>query len=809
MFHNDPAGTAAIGGVGGSLGAAGIADGLVLELDTYWNSGTSDIVNDHGAIWDTDDGELSGQLTTAVDLGNLENGDWHEVSVVWDAIDATLSYTVDGINAGQISGDLVQSYFGGASLVTYGFTGATGGLSNTQQIRLPGSPGNDPDGDGIASHLDLDSDNDGIPDNVEAQAPASYLAPSGIDGNADGLDDVYGSGLTPVDTDGDGIADFLDKDSDNDGISDEYESGVALAPLSERFTLLGSAELVSDRVIQLTAASSWQTGTAWSAEKIDFSTDFNLSFEAYLGDKDGDGADGIALVFHNDPAGTAAIGDVGGLLGAAGIADGLVLELDTYWNSGASDIVNDHGAIWDTDDAGLSGQLTSAVDLGNLENGGWHVVSVVWDAINATLSYTVDGINAGQVSGDLVQNYFGGANLVTYGFTGATGGLNNTQQIRLPGSPGNDPDGDGIANHLDLDSDNDGIPDNVEAQAPASYLAPSGIDGNADGLDDVYGSGLTPVDTDGDGIADFLDKDSDNDGISDEYESGVALAPLSERFTLQGSAEFVSDTVIQLTADSSWQTGTAWSAEKIDFSTDFDLSFEAYLGDKDGDGADGIALVFHNDPAGTAAIGDVGGLLGAAGIADGLVLELDTYWNSGASDIVNDHGAIWDTDDAGLSGQLTTAVDLGNLENGGWHEVGVVWDAMSATLSYTVDGINAGQVSGDLVQNYFGGASLVTYGFTGATGGLSNTQQIRLPGSPGNDPDGDGIANHLDLDSDNDGIPDNVEAQAPASYLAPSGIDGNADGLDDVYGSGLTPVDTDGDGIADFLSANFVEEPFL
>ena len=75
-----------------------------------------------------------------------------------------------------------------------------------------------------------------------------------------------------------------------------------------------------------------------------------------------------------------------------------------------------------------------------------------------------------------------------------------------------------------------------------------------------------PLDSDNDGIVDVVDIDDDNDGISDEYESGLALAPLSERFTVQGSAEVVSDTVIQLTADSSWQTGTAWSAEKIDFS---------------------------------------------------------------------------------------------------------------------------------------------------------------------------------------------------------------------------------------------------
>ena len=36
-----------------------------------------------------------------------------------------------------------------------------------------------------------------------------------------------------------------------------------------------------------------------------------------------------------------------------------------------------------------------------------------------------------------------------------------------------DPDGDGIINSLDLDSDgNDGIPDNIEAQTTTGYTAP-------------------------------------------------------------------------------------------------------------------------------------------------------------------------------------------------------------------------------------------------------------------------------------------------------------------------------------------------
>jgi len=112
-----------------------------------------------------------------------------------------------------------------------------------------------------------------------------------------------------------------------------------------------------------------------------------------------------------------------------------------------------------------------------------------------------------------------------------------------------DADGDGIPNNLDLDSDNDGIQDILEA---------GGADANGDGRIDIVGtdfdaadadddgimdiidsgngvgdtlSNLTngsiytnfptnAIDTDGDSIPDYLDIDSDNDGIVDLIEAG-------------------------------------------------------------------------------------------------------------------------------------------------------------------------------------------------------------------------------------------------------------------------------------------------
>ncbi|MEN3323425.1 LamG domain-containing protein, partial [Mariniflexile soesokkakense] len=86
---------------------------------------------------------------------------------------------------------------------------------------------------------------------------------------------------------------------------------------------------------------------------------------------------------------------------------------------------------------------------------------------------------------------------------------------------GEDFDGDGNYNHLDLDSDNDGIPDNVEGQTTLGYLAPNNIVSNT-GVDTAYGTGLIVVDTDKDKVPDFLDLDSDNDGLLDIEENGMA-----------------------------------------------------------------------------------------------------------------------------------------------------------------------------------------------------------------------------------------------------------------------------------------------
>ncbi|MFN3271817.1 MAG: L-type lectin-domain containing protein [Cloacibacterium caeni] len=325
--------------------------------------------------------------------------------------------------------------------------------------------------------------------------------------------------LVDEDTDGDGIGNSEDLDDDNDGILDCDENLLgANASVSNVFSFVtaGTAIATSNNEVRLTQNTGNQAGQIWSVGKVDFTKSFVLRFDAYLGTND-NGADGIAAVFHNSPQGVNATGAAGSGIGANGIANGIVLELDTY-NNGTSlgDISSDHGQIWDSDNQTSTGFLTTAVALPNLENSTWHPVVINWNASTKTISYTVDGINAGTYTGDLVTNYFAGANKVYFGYTASTGGATNEQRIRFNSFCSDlplelDTDGDGTPNQFDLDSDNDGCPDAIEGDenVTTSQLTANRISGTVDanGVPNlVNAGGAADVGSDqGQGIGDSQD----------------------------------------------------------------------------------------------------------------------------------------------------------------------------------------------------------------------------------------------------------------------------------------------------------------
>ncbi|MEO1418628.1 MAG: hypothetical protein AAFW00_25340 [Bacteroidota bacterium] len=124
-----------------------------------------------------------------------------------------------------------------------------------------------------------------------------------------------------------------------------------------------------------------------------------------------------------------------------------------------------------------------------------------------------------------------------------------------------DTDGDGRKDFTDIDADDDGIVDNTEAMATYYYVAPVGHDEDHDGQDDAYdidcqpcgvitGTAVVPINSDLDINPDYIDIDSDNDAVGDIIEGhdtngdGVvdnSDAPLANTGTTSDSSDIDAD----------------------------------------------------------------------------------------------------------------------------------------------------------------------------------------------------------------------------------------------------------------------------
>lgn len=107
-----------------------------------------------------------------------------------------------------------------------------------------------------------DTDNDGLPDNLEVHGftvggKQWYLNPNALDSNNDGQGDALEWGMnangtrltTPQDTDADGTPDLFDNDNDNDGVPDRRD----LSPYVATPTTFGESTPLQLRLDNLTA----------------------------------------------------------------------------------------------------------------------------------------------------------------------------------------------------------------------------------------------------------------------------------------------------------------------------------------------------------------------------------------------------------------------------------------------------------------------------------------------------------------------------------------------------------------------------
>lgn len=135
-------GNNALGQSGGGLGFLGFAPAFAVEFDTWQNGEFGDPFFDHiGMISNGDVSHISanaiaGPIQASEGSPNIEDGEDHIVRIVWEPESTVVEVYFDCVFRLSAEVDMINSIFGGQSLVTWGFTAGTGGSFNNQTVCL-------------------------------------------------------------------------------------------------------------------------------------------------------------------------------------------------------------------------------------------------------------------------------------------------------------------------------------------------------------------------------------------------------------------------------------------------------------------------------------------------------------------------------------------------------------------------------------------------------------------------------------------------------------------------------------------------
>lgn len=131
-----------LGVAGGGMGYGGIIPSLGVEFDTYENTTSSDLAEDHTALVQngntihTNADNLVGPIQASATSANIEDCAYHDVRVIWNAATQTFEVYFDGVLRITYTGDIVNNIFGGNPTVYWGVTAATGGSFNDHRVRV-------------------------------------------------------------------------------------------------------------------------------------------------------------------------------------------------------------------------------------------------------------------------------------------------------------------------------------------------------------------------------------------------------------------------------------------------------------------------------------------------------------------------------------------------------------------------------------------------------------------------------------------------------------------------------------------------
>ena len=629
------------------------------------------------------------------------------------------------------------------------------------------------------SNCVIDTDNDGVPDTTD------------VDDDNDGIPDVEEDfqAINGGDTDGDGIPDRVDLDSDNDGIPDVIEGG---SPDTDGDGMVdpsgdGNNDDDGDGLIDTADPEDLANGVPGTP--------------APTPDTDGDGADDyIDLDSDNDSVPDTIEGGQGcDDMDGNAVCDGPDTDMDGLVDS--IDPVDGHGGdvILPLPDKDAGNDPDNKPDYLDVDN---DITDV--DDIDAAGSGPLDGNNDGVIDDPADNDGDGLPNLSdddpTFGGSGApdTDGDGIFDNIDVDddndGIPddvemafarnGGDTDGDGIPDVRDLDSDDDGIVDSIEAghnnpDADNNSIVdgPYGPNGLADSIETGPESGdsryplnsgdpLAPVDTDGDGRPDYVDLDSDNDTISDLIEGGQA-----------GTDSTPVDADANGVVDAPDNDGDG-VPNSVDGDDGFGDPNNPPLTDKDQDGKPDFREKDSNGDN-TPDIVDAGNAV-LDGNGDGVPDNATDVDQDGILDVIDDSDGDGTPDindpDAPSFGGLNFPPN----------------DSDGDGIPDSVEGCN-------VATDDFDGDGLPNCLDDDADGdGIHDSVESGTNPEEPDDFDGDGQPNYLDLDSDNDGINDvweggGVDNDDDGQF---DNIDDNGDGVADEP---LTPADDDFDGQPDYL----------
>ena len=367
---------------------------------------------------------------------------------------------------------------------------------------------------------------------------------------------------------------------------------------------------------------------------------------------------------------------------------------------------------------------------------------------------------------------------ITSLFISTNGNNASPLTFEVCGEVGHDQDGDLIEDHLDTDSDNDGVDDFIEGSDVdhngIADVQVFGFDTNGNGLDDNFEEILSGIpaqiqDTDVDGIPDYLDIDDDNDTIMtmnedvnmngdptdddtdsdgtpnylDDDDDGDGVSTIFEDFNMNGNLDdddFDSDTVPDY-LDSDDDNDTVLSVDELDEDTDGDTFFNIFDIDDDGDGI--LTMLEDANGDGNPANDDTDG--------DGLADYLD---------IDADGDGLLDEDEGFVDTDADTIMDFQDT------------DSDNDTVPDSVEAFDA---------NMDGVADVLPMGFDSDNDGLDEGYESVIPALQ--DSDGDLIIDVLDDDDDNDGTLTQYEDE-----------NGNGDPTDD---------DSNSNGMPNYLDALF------